>query len=49
MKKKDPLAFIKARQAIRSYGAITVSAHDAATLSPLLEEMERRFWPEETD
>jgi GTP-binding protein HflX len=49
MKKKDPLAFIKARQAIRSYGAITVSAHDAASLSPLLEEMERRFWPEETD
>jgi GTPase len=49
MKKKDPLAFIKARQAVRSYGAITVSAHDAASLSPLLEEMERRFWPEETD
>jgi GTP-binding protein HflX len=49
MKKMDPLAFIKARQAIRSYGAITVSAHDAASLSPLLEEMERRFWPEETD
>jgi GTP-binding protein HflX len=49
MKKKDPLGFIKARQAVRSYGAITVSAHDAASLSPLLEEMETRFWPDETD
>lgn len=49
MKKKNPLGFIKARQALKSYGAIAVSAHDAASLSPLLEEMERRFWPEESD
>jgi GTP-binding protein HflX len=48
MKTKNPLVFIKARQAVKSYGAITVSAHDAASLSPLLEEMERRFWPDET-
>jgi len=49
MKKKNPLGFIKARQAIQSYGAITISAHDAASLSSLLEEMEGRFWPDETD
>ncbi len=49
MKKKNPLGFIKARHAIQSYGAITISAHDAASLSSLLEEMEGRFWPDETD
>jgi GTP-binding protein HflX len=49
MKKKNPIGFIKARQAIQSYGAITISAHDAASLAPLLEEMEGRFWPDEND
>lgn len=49
LKKMDPLAFIKARQAARTYGGITVSARDPETLSPLLEEMEKRFWPKDTD
>lgn len=48
MKKKNPVGFLKARQAVRSYGAITISAHDAASLDVLLEEMEGRFWPDET-
>jgi len=49
LKKKDPIAFLKARQAVKLYGAVTISAHDSASLLPLLEEMERRFWPEDTD
>jgi len=49
LKKKDPIAFLKARQAVKLYGAVTISAHDSASLLPLLEEMERRFWPEEAD
>lgn len=49
LKKKDPLAFIKARQAARTHGGITISARDPETLAPLLEEMEKRFWPRESD
>lgn len=45
MKKEDPLAFMKVRQLARNFGAILVSAVDAETLSPLLLEMEKRFWP----
>jgi GTP-binding protein HflX len=32
----------------RRYGAIPVSALDRRSFSPLIEEMQRRFWPEET-
>jgi len=49
LKKKNPLAFIKARQAARTYGGIAISAPDPKSLSTLLEEMEKRFWPVETD
>jgi GTP-binding protein HflX len=45
LKKKDPLAFMKVKQLTRRYGAIPVSAVDASSLSPLIAEMERRFWP----
>jgi GTPase len=45
LKKIDPIAFLKARQAARTYGAFMVSAKDASTLAPLLEELEKRFWP----
>ncbi len=47
MKKKDPIAFMKVRQLSHRYGAILVSANDAGTLSALLAEMEKRFWPGE--
>ena len=46
LKRRDPLAFMKVRQVARRLGAITVSARDAASLEPLLQEMERRFWAE---
>lgn len=47
LKKSDPLSFIKTRQAIKTYGAIIISATDPASLAPLLDEMEKRFWPDE--
>ncbi|MEA5113784.1 MAG: GTPase HflX [Geobacteraceae bacterium] len=47
LRKNDPLAFIRTRQAIRTYGAIALSATDTSSLTPLLDEMEKRFWPDE--
>jgi len=49
LKKTNPLAFIKARQVARTYGGIAISARDPKSLSVLLEEMEKRFWPAETE
>jgi GTP-binding protein HflX len=49
LKKKDLLAFMKARQAARKYGAITLSAKNTASITPLLDELEKRFWPVEGD
>jgi len=49
LKEKDILLFMKARQAARTYGAIAISAQDATTLTPILEELEKRFWPEEDE
>ena len=47
LKARDILAFMKARQAARRYGAITISAKNAASITPLLDELEKRFWPVE--
>jgi len=49
MKKKNTLGFIKARRAVSEYGAIPVSAQTPSSLGSLLDEMEKRFWPRETD
>lgn len=45
LKQRNPLALMKIRQLTRQYGAITISAADPASLEPLLQDMERRFWP----
>ena len=45
MKKRDPLAFMKVRQLGRRFRAIFISAVDEKSLDPLLNEMEKRFWP----
>jgi GTP-binding protein HflX len=45
MKRKDPLSFMKVRQLGRKYHGIFISAMDEKSLDPLMEEMERRFWP----
>jgi GTP-binding protein HflX len=47
LKRKNPLAFMKVRKVSHRSGAIPVCAMDADSLSPLLSEMEKRFWPGE--
>jgi GTP-binding protein HflX len=47
LKRKNPLAFLKVKQTSNRSGAIPVSAMDAGSLSRLLSEMEKRFWPGE--
>jgi GTPase len=49
LKSQDILAFMKARQAVKRYGAITLSAKSAGSIAPLLDELEKRFWPMESD
>ena len=44
LKKSDPLSFMKVRHCARRFGAITIAARDAASVEPVLLEMERRFW-----
>ncbi len=46
MKKMDTIGFLKVRQYVNSRGGIMLSACDRSTLAPLLEELQRRFWPE---
>ncbi|WP_240731972.1 GTPase HflX [Geobacter sp. FeAm09] len=47
LKKKDTVAFLKVRQVARTTGALTISARDRKSLAPLVEELQRRFWPAE--
>lgn len=47
MKKKDTVAFLKVRQSARTQHSVTVSARDRKSLKPLMDELQRRFWPEE--
>ncbi|NTW78549.1 MAG: GTPase HflX [Geobacteraceae bacterium] len=46
MKKKDTVAFLKVRQSARTQNSVTVSARDRKSLKPLMDELQRRFWPE---
>jgi GTP-binding protein HflX len=47
MKKKDTVAFLKVRQSARTQHSVTVSARDRKSLKPLMDQLQRRFWPEE--
>jgi GTP-binding protein HflX len=47
MKKKDTVAFLRVRQSARTQNSVTVSARDRKSLSPLIDELQRRFWPGE--
>jgi len=49
LKKKDTIAFLKVRQSARTRGGVMVSARDKKSLAPLLEELQRRFWPDEEE
>ncbi len=46
MKKKDTIGFLRVRQAINRNKGIAVSATDRKSLSPLLEALKCRFWPD---
>lgn len=48
LKLQDILAFMKAKQAVRRYGAITLSAKNPESIASLLDELERRFWPQDS-
>jgi GTP-binding protein HflX len=45
LKRKDTIAFLRIAQAKRRHNAISISAVDRKSLSPLLDELKRRFWP----
>ncbi|ABQ25111.1 GTPase HflX [Geotalea uraniireducens] len=47
LKKSDPLTFMKVRQVFRRLQAISISAADRKSMEPLIEELQRRFWPDE--
>ena len=46
MKKNDTIAFLKVRQFARTRNGIMIAANDRASLAPLLEELQHRFWAE---
>lgn len=49
MKANDPLAFMKTKHSSALLGAHLISALDRKTLKPLISELEKRFWPSESD
>ncbi len=49
MKKKDTVAFLRVRQSARTQNSVTVSARDRKSLAPLIDELQRRFWPLDED
>lgn len=49
LKKNDTIAFLKVRQFARTRGGIMVAANDRTSLTPLLDELQSRFWLDETD
>lgn len=46
LKKTNTVAYLRVRQALMRYTAISISAVQPRTLQPLLDELKRRFWPE---
>ena len=49
LRKNDTVAFLRVRQSARTQNSVTVSARDRKSLQPLLDELQRRFWSEETE
>lgn len=46
IKLKDPLSFMKTKYSTKQMGAFLISATDKRSLSPLINELQRRFWSE---
>lgn len=49
IKKTDTISFLKVRHYINTRGGILLSASDRKSLSPLMEELQKRFWPQESE
>jgi GTP-binding protein HflX len=49
MKKTDTIGFLKVRQYVNTRGGIILSARDRSSLSPLMDELQKRFWPEDNE
>jgi GTP-binding protein HflX len=49
LKRKDTVAFLRVRQTARTQNSVTVSARDRKSLTPLVDELQRRFWTETPD
>ncbi len=49
MKKKDMVAFLRVRQSARMTNSVTLSARDRKSLQPLMDQLQRQFWPREVD
>lgn len=47
MKRSDPLAFMKTKHSSKHLSAHLISAIDRKSLSPLIQELEKRYWPAE--
>ena len=43
------VAFLKVRQSARTQNSVTVSARDRKSLGVLMDELQRRFWPEDAE
>jgi GTPase len=46
MKRTDTIAFLRVKQVARRHDAICLSATDRKSLTPLLDELKNRFWPD---
>lgn len=46
MKINDPLSFMKTKHSSKHLGAHLISAIDKQSLTPLIEELQKRFWPD---
>jgi GTP-binding protein HflX len=49
IRKKDTVAFLRVRQSARTQNSVTVSARDRKSLATLVEELQRRFWKEQSE
>ena len=46
LKKRDTITYLKVTQAKKRYKAVTISATERKSLTPLLEVLQERFWPD---
>jgi GTP-binding protein HflX len=47
LRKKDSVAYLRVRQSARTQNSVMVSARDRKSLGGLMDELQRRFWPDD--